>query len=67
MEQNQQQLAELQIKAKEYDDAKTKHQEEESKDGMALNQAIFQIAQSKGLTRLPPPQSGRQGKQPPRK
>ena len=61
MTQIQQQMDKLQMKAQEYDDAKRKA-EEENKDGMALQQAIFQIAQSKGLTRLPPPPSGRQGK-----
>ena len=66
MEQIQQHIAELQIKAKEYHDALTKHLEE-NKDGSALNQAMFHIAQMKGLTQLSPPPSGSKGKQPPRK
>ncbi len=54
-------LAELMRQAEEFDDDLAKSQEE-NKEGSALNQAIFKVAEVKGLQQLTAPAVAKAGK-----
>ena len=55
-------IKELRTKAEQYDLA-LRQEEEDNKDGSALNQAICLISQTKGMPQLASPSEGSKGKQ----